>query len=115
MNEEFNVRYEEVLEAIKKFEALERLSKNKDFKFLITEGYLNNEAVRLVKMRADKSAIFNEAIKNSIDGKITGVGEFNEYLRNIHNTGLTAITELAAYEEYQNEKEAEATVVTDED
>ena len=112
-NEEFNVHYEEVKEAVKRFEALQRLQKNKDFKFIINEGYLRDEAVRLVKMRADKSAIFNESIKNSIDNKIIGVGEFNEYLRTIHNIGVTAIAELEAYEAYENSQEFADTLVED--
>ena len=112
---ELELRLSQIKEVIKKGDALERLSKNKDFKFLILDGYLKEEAARLVKLRADNSSTFNEVIKKSIDSKITGVGEFNEFLRMIKKNSDSGIDELVKYEEYLAMKDMEGVIIEDED
>ena len=60
-------------------EALERLLGNADFKLVVMDGYLKEEAVRLVHLKCDPA--LQEAVQQSaIDRGITAVSEFRQYL-----------------------------------
>lgn len=69
--------------------ALERLIKNSDFNTLITKGYFENEASRLVLMKADPSMEEDKYQKNIIKS-IDGIGAFRQYLRAIIQIGTMA-------------------------
>lgn len=60
-------------------EALERLLGNTDFKTVVMDGYLKDEAVRLVHLKCDPA--LQEAVQQqAIDRGITAVSEFRQYL-----------------------------------
>lgn len=82
--------------------ALDRLSMNKDFKEVITDGYLTKEAVRLVHLKAapqmqtpDRQA----AINNSIDA----IGGLLEYFRTVRFNAQVALKAIESDEETREE------------
>ena len=62
--------------------ALERLLRNRDFKAVILEGYLKDEAIRLVHLKADP-AMQTSASQASIISQIDAVGAVTSYLREV--------------------------------
>lgn len=76
-------------DAIEKMEALLRLTENKDFKLLVTEGYFEKEASRLVLLRAD-SNMQDEAGQSLINKSIDGVGFLRQYFSTIMHFGRMA-------------------------
>ena len=60
--------------------ALERLQGNRDFKDVIVSGYLRNEAVRLVHLKADPSMQSAES-QASIVKQIDGIGSLEAFFR----------------------------------
>jgi len=59
--------------------ALERLEKNRDFKRLIKDEYLHNEAVRLVHLKAD-SNMQSEQRQSDVTRDIDAIGSFAQFL-----------------------------------
>ena len=59
-------------------EAINRLKNNKDFQFVIHEGYFRDEASRLVFLTAD--ATISPEMKESVWGSIRGIGEFRAFM-----------------------------------
>ena len=60
--------------------ALERLYNNRDFKKIITEGLFEQEAIRLVHLKADpnmQSAVSQQSILTQMDS----IGSFKQYLQ----------------------------------
>lgn len=86
--------------------AMERLRSNRDFKLIIGNGYFEQEAVRLVHLKADPSmqtAASQEAIIKQLDA----IGALNMYFHSVnHRTGL-AQRALEADEETLTEMLAE--------
>lgn len=64
--------------------ALERLMHNRDFQTLILTGYLENEAVRLVHLKADPS-MDKPHSQASILAQIDSIGALAEYFRGIRH------------------------------
>lgn len=58
--------------------ALERLRGNRDFKKVVLEGYFEQEAIRLVHLKADPS-MQTPAMKQSIDAQIDAIGQLSQY------------------------------------
>lgn len=88
--------------------ALASLRHNPDFKKLMIEGYLKNEAVRLVQLKADPSmvsAIDQAAIVRDIDS----IGAMGQYFRTVEMMGIRAESSIAGAEaaitEIQQESE----------
>lgn len=80
-------------EAIEFGKALERLRDNKDFKLIIEQAYLRDEAVRLVHLRADpamESPLKQAAIIRDIDA----IGSLVGFLRNIESSTSRAFSKL---------------------
>lgn len=77
---------EHVLQTAKQAEelgnALERLMKNRDFKSLILDGYLEREAVRLVHLKADPNMQTPER-QAGILMQIDSIGALTSYLNGI--------------------------------
>lgn len=70
--------------------ALDRLLKNKDFKTVITEGYLKDEAVRLcenqqmfIKKSNPQNIEWAKEMDNLINNKLLAVSHFRDYLEEI--------------------------------
>lgn len=82
------------LPAKEKFESLSRLFKNKDFISLILEGYLQDEAVRLVHLKASAEAASPES-QFKILRDLDSIGALKEYFRKIDLEGQHAIQNIA--------------------
>lgn len=63
-------------------ESLDRLHKNKDFQFLMLQGYLQSEAVRLVHLKADPNQQTAD-VQASIVKQMDGIGALLSYFRKI--------------------------------
>lgn len=63
-------------------DAFERLKSNKDFKAIITEGYFEKEAIRLVQAKANPSLQSDDA-QRSILTQIDAIGNLNMYFTTI--------------------------------
>jgi hypothetical protein len=62
--------------------ALERLRNNRDFKQVIAKGYFEQEAVRLVHLKADPSQK-SDASQASIVKQLDAIGSLSQYLQDI--------------------------------
>ena len=61
-------------------DSLERLRNNRDFKKIFVEGYFQDEAVRLVHLRADANMQSVDSRK-AIDTQIDAIGTVGQYLQ----------------------------------
>lgn len=87
-------------------EALERLRHNPDFKKLVIEGYLKNEAVRLVHLKADPNMAAGQhqaAIMRDIDS----IGALASYFATIDMLGRRATASIEDAEKAREEVLAE--------
>jgi len=71
---------------IDKMESIFKLSKNKDFNAVIEKGYFEEEASRLVLLKADPS-MQSESDQNMINKSIDSIGYFRQYLRSVIQMG----------------------------
>lgn len=77
--------------------ALDRLATNKDFKLVITEGYLKQEAIRLVHLKAE--AFFQTLERQSaIVRDIDGIGSLVSYFTTLRHNAETARKAIEADE-----------------
>ena len=83
---------------IKILEALERLEKNKDYLIIIGKGYLETEALRLIKLRADPN-MQSEHSQKMLMKDIDGVGSLQGYLIQIKRDADVAKKSLERSEE----------------
>lgn len=110
------VSIEEAQKQIERSKQLRRLEKNKDFKGLILEGLLREDAVRQVMLRASPQLLApgpgGETAKNGIEARMVMIGELNNYFRYIHIEGESSEAALRehenAHEELLQEQLAEA-------
>lgn len=87
---------------INKYEALERLLENPDFKLVVLEGYLKEKAVDSVSLLAtDYTRRHN--VRGAIMEELVAISAFEEYMRMIQSLGAPAKEE--AEEEAQEERE----------
>ena len=79
---------EEAENLIKKSEALQRLEKNKDFKFLFLEGLMEKDAINQVMMLAAPGLKAPgdgpKTAKAGIQARIDMIGELYNYCRYVH-------------------------------
>lgn len=87
--QEVEVSIEECKRIVDIRDSLNRLMKNKDFCKVIEEGYLREEAVRLVCAKASPS-LQSEEMQRRIIRDIDAIGSFNQYLSTIMQTGYQA-------------------------
>lgn len=76
-------------------QSLERLRKNRDFHAVITQGYLIDEALRLVYLKADP-ATQNPVSQAAIEKQIDALGGFNSYLTTLEFIGRQAVRTIEA-------------------
>ncbi len=91
----------EAKHAIDILQALRRLSKNKDFKTIISKGYLEDEATRCVLLKADDQ-FQTEERQQKMNNSINAIGHFHQYLLKIEKLGLMA---QQAIEEQRNTRD----------
>jgi hypothetical protein len=80
---------ENIEEAIKRRDALNRLCKNPDFELIINDEYLREESVRLTYSKGSPN-MQGEANQKAIIRDIDGIGCLYQYLHNIHMVGNNA-------------------------
>lgn len=84
---------------------LDKLMSNREFKTLITEGYLKDELVRLGLISAS-TPTRSEVTADTVE-KIKAVAHFDMYLRNVITQGMMAEQELENFEDELDELRAE--------
>lgn len=84
--EQIEVSIETAKIAVEKRDALERLSKNPDFKLVIEDGYFVDESKRLVLIKATPAMGTPEHQENIIKA-IDGIGSLFQYLVATTQTG----------------------------
>lgn len=87
--QEVEVSIEDCKRIVEIRNSLNRLIKNKDFRKVIEDGYLRDEAVRLVTAKASP-ALQSEDMQRKILRDIDAIGSFNQYLSTIMQTGYQA-------------------------
>jgi hypothetical protein len=97
---------EEAKELIAKSDALARLEKNKDFKFLVMDGLLEKDAVRSVMLLASPGLARDED-RTQVQNRIDMIGNLYNYFHYVHQQGNDAREGLAEYENTQEELLAE--------
>lgn len=85
---------------------LERLRQNQDFKKLVLQGYLTDEAVRLVHLKADPNLQSSEK-QAAVVRDIDAIGAFKMYLETIAFLGRDAERSIADAEAQKQEIEEE--------
>lgn len=83
---------------VAKMEALARLVNNPDFNQIIGEGYLRDEALRLVYARPGLHGSRKESVEGC-DRAIAAIGEFRDFLQKIRNDGEYALEKIAENDE----------------
>ena len=104
--EELRQRREELKEFSARAEALTRLQNNADFKLVITDGYMEDEAIRLVHLLGD--ARFNSddkkaAYREDFQERMIGVARLSEYFRSIFQLSGQAQRELDGLNQAETE------------
>lgn len=104
--EELHQRREELKKFNARAEALVRLQNSADFKLVITDGYMEDEAIRLVHLLGD--ARFNSdnnksAYREDFQERMIGIARLSEYFRSIFQLGKQAQKELDGLAEAENE------------
>lgn len=87
-------------------DSLERLSNNRDFKKIIQEGYFEQEAIRLVHLKADVNFQTPER-QASIIQQIDAIGALNKYFETVFYRANQARKAIEADEETRDELFAE--------
>lgn len=87
-------------------DAIERLRSNKDFKKVFSEGYFQQEAIRLVHLKADPS-MQTPASQESIIAQMDAIGAVSQYLTIGLQLAVMAGKQIASDEETREEIIAE--------
>jgi hypothetical protein len=101
---QIEVTIEELEKAIKKRDMLDMLENNEAFKTVITEGYLKDNAVRLVHLKG-ASSMQDKKQQKGIDDQITAVGMLSEHFRSIRAMASIAEKRLEEYNQELAEME----------
>ena len=104
--EELHQRRKELKEFSARAEALTRLQNNADFKLVITDGYMEDEAIRLVHLLGD--ARFNSddkkaAYREDFQERMIGIARLSEYFRSVFQMSSQAQRELDGLNQAETE------------
>ena len=104
--EELHQRREELKKFNARAEALTRLQNNADFKLVVTDGYMEDEAIRLVHLLGD--ARFNSddkkaAYREDFQERMIGIARLSEYFRSIFQLSGQAQRELDGLNQAETE------------
>ena len=106
MNDEvrnIDIEIEQAKELIAMRDALVRLEKNRDFRKVVSEGFLRDFALNTVAIRGRMEFRTNQALMDSNTRKLDAVGELEEYCRNVRAHGARMDVALKEAEETRNE------------
>lgn len=93
---ELNIQQGKVITALG--ESLERLLDNRDFKKLISVGYFEQEAIRLVHLKADPN-MQGDNQQKSILSQMNAIGSLKQYLLTIETRANMASKAIEADEQ----------------
>ena len=79
-------------ELVEKYEALQRLLENEDFKVVVTEGYLKESAIHKTSLLAT-NYVKLAGLRNTIYEELAAISCFESYLRMLTNLGAPAIAD----------------------
>ena len=105
--EEIELSIEEAKKSIERMDALNRLRTNRDFKMLIEDGYLQEEASRVVLAKAEPGLQGAEQ-QLMLDNMIIAIGYYRQYLNKVYQFGNTAQRAMSEHENTRDEIMAEA-------
>lgn len=88
-------------------DALVRLEKNRDFKKVITEGFLKDFVLNAIAVRARYEFRNNETLMQSNLHKIDAAAELHEFFRNLKANGIQCEHDLANAEALKLQVEME--------
>ena len=93
--------------AVDQGNALERLTRNKDFQLLFEQGYFLDEPQRLTMSMASPSTT-TEQDRLVIHNGLLGISQLNQYLNTVRLQAETARKSVKVHEEYLEQISAEA-------
>jgi hypothetical protein len=103
--EEVELSIEHARQLVERGQMAERLSRNKEFKTLVLEGYFVNEAARLALLYSDPNV--PSEMREHLLRDISAPGCFKRYLSSIVQMGHVAERELREHMETLDEIRAE--------
>jgi len=107
-SQQIMITMDKAKEKVEITKALLRLQKNRDFKKIFVDGYLNKHAINLV-MRSASPAYLEGKEKLFLDNQLAAIGHFNQYIMLLITEGEQAKAGLEnAEEELQLALEEEA-------
>lgn len=104
--QQIEITIETAKEAVAMAKALDELTRNRNFKKLITEGYFEKESVRAVMLKADPEMQSPEA-QADLNKTIDSIGELRQYFVKVNQLGRQAQAAINANEEAREEILAE--------
>lgn len=104
---EENIRHAK--EFVELDKALQRLMENRDFRKVIQEGYLRDEAVRLVHLRGDPAFQTPER-QAAVLSQIDAIGQLLGYFRTVSFNAQAALKSIEADEAMRDDLLAEGGV-----
>lgn len=106
---QIEVTIEELKAQVAKLEVVVKLSDDPNFKKAITEGYLKDEAVRLVGLLADPSVVCDPDAHKDVINQMHGVAYLRRYLSFAHRQHAQLQRELESHlEEAATQAQEEA-------
>ena len=87
---------------IQRYEQLNKLASNKEFKELILDGYFRDEASRLVLLKADPNML-GDTEQLHIGKLIDGIGALRQYFSTIERIGEMSQRALKEHEQTREE------------
>ena len=87
---------------IKRMEAVDRLKENKDFEEIILKGYFEQEASRLVLLKADHN-VQGDTEQKQIEKMIDAIGYLRQYFNTIYQFGMMAQNAIEQHEQAREE------------
>ena len=96
--EQVEMTIEQARELVALRDALQKLSKNRDFKKIIDTGYFKDEAARVVLARANPG-LQTESAQKMINNQITSIGVLRQYFVGITAMGNQAEMDILGHQE----------------
>jgi hypothetical protein len=100
--QEIDINIKQAQKIVEQGNALERLRNNVDFKRVISEGYFEQEAVRLVHLKSDPNMQSDERQK-SILAQMDAIGSLNQYFQTVFHRASLASKAIEADEQTREE------------
>jgi hypothetical protein len=98
-----DIEIEQAKKSIALRDALVRLEKNRDFRKVVTEGFLKEFALNTIAVRGRPEFRNSEALMESNTRKLDAMGELHEYFRNVKSNGLMMESALSEAQELRDE------------